>query len=85
MATMSTLSRKLRELEQRMRQRRPARWATATHAEGGGPVTLRLTDGHVLTVAGMDEARRIALEGGNVGIIRIIDPNIDPEAAACGQ
>ena len=81
MATMSTLSRKLRELEQRMRQRRPERWATATHAGDGGPVTLRLAGGPVLTVAGMDEARRIALEGG-MGLIDIVDPNLEPEAAA---
>ena len=81
MPTMSAISRTLEALERRMRQRRPARWATATHAEGGGPVTLRLADGRVLTVAGMDEVRRIARDG-DMGIIRIIDPNIDPEAAA---
>ena len=79
MATMSAARRILGKLEQRMRQRRPARWATALHAEGG-PVTLRLADGHVLTVAGMDEARRIALEGG-MGLIDIVDPNLEPEAA----
>ena len=81
MATMSTLSRKLRELEQRMRQRRPERWATATHAGNGGPVTLRLADGHVLTVAGMDEARRIARDDGR-GLLVIVDPNLEPGDAA---
>lgn len=78
---MRGISRTLASLERRMRQRRPARWATATEAGDGGPVTLRLTDGRVLAVDGMNEARRIALEGGNVGIIHIIDPNIEPEAA----
>ena len=80
MATMSTLSRKLRELEQRMRQRRPARWATALHAEGG-PVTLRLAGGPVLTVAGVDEARRIARDDGR-GLLVIVDPNLEPGDAA---
>lgn len=81
MPTMSAISRTLATLEQRIRQRRPGRWATATHAGNGGAVTLRLTDGRVLTVAGMDEVRRIARDG-DMGIISIIDPNIDPEAAA---
>ena len=72
MATMSTLSRKLRELEQRMRQRRPERWATATHAGNGGPV---------LTVAGVDEARRIARDDGR-GLLVIVDPNLEPGDAA---
>lgn len=79
---MRGISRTLAALAGRMRRRTPARWATVTDAGNGGPVTLRLHDGQVLTVAGMDEAQRIALEGGNVGIIRIIDPNIEPEAAA---
>ena len=81
MATMSTLSRKLRELEQRMRQRRPERWATATHAGNGGPVTLRLAGGPVLTVAGVDEARRIARDDGR-GLLVIVDPNLEPGDAA---
>ena len=79
---MRAAARTLDTLARRIRQRTPARWATATDAGDDGPVTLRLHDGQVLTVAGMDEARRIALEGGNVGIIRIIDPNVEPEAAA---
>lgn len=80
MATMSTARRILGNLEQRMRQRRPARWATATHAGNGGPVALRLAGGHVLTVAGMDEARRIAGDDG-CGLLVIVDPNLEPEAA----
>lgn len=78
---MRGAARTLAALAGRMRRRTPARWATAMQAADGGPVTLRLHDGQVLTVAGMDEAQRIALEGG-MGIIRIIDPNVEPEAAA---
>ena len=79
-ATLRTLEQHVQPRRKRW-QRPERRFAFARHADDGGPVELRLGNGPgapVLTVASVDEARRIANDDGRELLV-IVDPNGNPD------